>query len=107
MASVAVATRVPPQSVPLAATHVSGITKVAVTFTSAVMETVQLVFVPVQPPDQLANANPSVTVGVAVRVTLPLPGANSPAHVVPLHVSPGAGAVTVPVPSPARATFRA
>jgi hypothetical protein len=108
VAPVAVATGLPPQAVPLAATHVSGMTKVAVTFTSAVIETVQVPLVFVQPPDQPANADPSATVGVAVRVTLPLPLGNSSEQVVPqLMRGAGAGDVTVPVPSPARVTVTA
>ena len=106
VAPVAVATVLPGQPVPLAVAHVSGITKVAVTFTSAVIETVQVVFVPVQPPDQLANADPEA--GVAVRVTLPLSLGNSSEQVVPqLMRGAGVGDVTVPVPSPALVTVRA
>jgi hypothetical protein len=80
-------------------------TKVAVTFASAVIETVQ-VLVPVQPPpDQPANADPSATVAAAVKTTLP-PPANSSEHVVP-HAMPGGTDVTVPVPVPALLTVRA
>ena len=108
MFAVCVATVVPPQAVALlgAALHVSGVTKVAVTFTSDVIETTQ-VPLPVQPPpDQLANADPSATVGVAVRVTLPLPLANSAEHAAP-QLMPAGADVTVPVPSPASLTVSA
>lgn len=103
LTAVAVATVLPPQPVPLATTHVSGITKVAVTFTSAVTETRQVVLVPVQPPDQLANADP---VGVAVRVTLPLPGVNRSEQTAPQLMFPESDA-TVPVPFPALSTVSA
>jgi hypothetical protein len=108
LAGVAVATVVPPQPVPLAASHVSGTTKVAVTFTSAVIETVQVGVVPVQPPpDQPAKVEPPV--GAAVRVTLLLPGANSAEHlVIPQLMSAATGLeVTFPVPFPALSTVSA
>ena len=101
---------VPPQAVTVAAaaSHVSGITKVAVTFTSAVMGmgTTQVPVPEQPPPDQPANADPSATVGVAVRVTPPLLPANSAEHVGP-QAMPGGGELTVPVPSPALLTVRA
>ncbi len=108
MAAVGVATVVPPQAVTLAAAapQVSGMTKVAVTSTSAVMETVHVPVPEQPPPDQPANADPSATVGVAVRVTLPLPPANSAEHVAPQLIPTGAE-VTVPVPSPVLLTVRA
>jgi len=99
---------VPPQAVTLeaAASQVSGITKVAVTLTSAVMETVQVPVPEQPPPDQPANADPSATVGVAVSVTLPLPPANSAEHVDP-QVMPAGAELTAPVPSPVLLTVRA
>jgi hypothetical protein len=99
---------VPPHALALVtpAGQLSGTTKVAVTFTSAVIETVQ-VLVPVQPPpDQPANADPSATVAAAVKTTVPLPPANSSEHVVP-HAIPVGADVTVPVPSPALLTVSA
>jgi hypothetical protein len=108
VAAVGVATVVPPQAVTVAAAapHVSGITKVAVTFTSAVMETMQVPVPEQPPPDQPANADPSETVGVAVKVTLPLPLANSAEHVAP-QVMPVGAELTIPVPPTLLLTVRA
>ena len=87
--------------------QVRGAAKVAVTFTSAVMETVQ-VLVPVQPPpDQPLKTEPPVA--AAARTTLLLPGAISAEHVVvpQLMVPAGVVDVTFPVPVPALLTVRA
>jgi hypothetical protein len=106
VAPVGVATVGPLQPVPLAVTHVSGITlKVAVTFMSAVVETVQVVLAPVQPPpDQPAKVDPEA--GVAVRITLLLAGVNRSEQTAPQLMSPTLD-VTVPVPFPALSTVRA
>jgi hypothetical protein len=107
VAAVGVATVVPPQAVTLAAAapQVSGMTKVAVTFRSAVGETSQVSAEPVQPPpDQPAKVEPPV--GLAVRVTVPLPLGNSAEHVAPQVMPVGADA-TVPVPPPASVTVTA
>jgi hypothetical protein len=86
--------------------HRSVTAKVAVTFTSAAMETVQ-VPVPVQPPpDHPVKVEPAA--GVAARTTLLVPGANSSEHVVPQSmVSSGVVDATVPVPVPALLTVKA
>jgi len=74
---------------------------------SAVIETMQVVFVPVQPPpDQPAKVEPEAGVGVAVKVTLLLPGANRSEQTAPQLMFPELD-VTVPLPSPARLTVRA
>ena len=106
MFAVCVATAVPPQVKALlgAGSHVSGVTKVAVTSTSDVIETTQVPVPEQPPPDQLANADPSATDGVAVRVTLPLPPANSAEHSAPQLMPVGAD---VTVPFPALLTVRA
>jgi len=83
----------------------SGTTKVAVTFTSAAIERVQ-VPTPVQPPpDQPAKVDPPVA--AAVRTTLLLPGANSAEHAVVPQLIPTGADVTFPVPFPALVTVNA
>jgi len=104
--AVGVATRVPPQveTLPVEAAQVSGMTKVAVTFRSAVREGAQVPVPEQPPPDQPANSDPPE--GVAVSVTVPLPLGNSAEHVAPQVMPVGADA-TVPVPPPARVTVTA
>jgi hypothetical protein len=79
--------------------------KVAVTLRSAVIEIVQVVAVPLQPPpDQPPKVEPPVA--AAVRTTLALPGVNRAEQVAPQEMPAGAD-VTVPVPAPALVMFSA
>lgn len=77
-----------------------GTVKVAVTVRAAVSGTVQVVAVPVQPPDQLPNCTPAS--GAAVSTTSPW--SRVALQVLPQEMPAGA-LVTVPVPEPALTTL--
>src|SRR5215470_8726910 len=81
-----------------------GKANVALTLWAALIVTVQVLVVPVQPPPlQPVNVEPAV--GVAVKVTA-VPVVKDVEHVVPQEIPAGA-LVTVPVPVPALVTVRA
>ena len=75
----------------------------AVTDCAWLIETVQVVAVPVQAPDQLVKVEPAA--GAAVRVT-DVPLLKLAEHVLP-QLIPAGLLVTVPVPVPARVRVRA
>src|SRR6202789_1514144 len=71
--------------------------KVAVTVVAAFREIVQVVLVPVHPPDHPANLEPDLPAAVSLT---DVPGANFAAHVLP-QLTPEGLLVTVPAPVPA------
>ena len=90
-----------PTPVPERETVRSGFTrKVAVTVLAAVIDTVQVLAVPVQAPDHLSKMDPAA--GDAVSVTV-VPFAKVAVQVGP-HVMPAGEDLTVPGPPPLRET---
>ena len=71
--------------------------KVAVTEVAAFREMVQVVLVPLQPPDQSANLEPDLAAAVSLT---DLPSVNFAVHVLP-QLTPEGLLVTVPAPLPA------
>src|ERR1700722_9266710 len=74
--------------------------KVAVTDVAAFREMVQVVLVPLQPPDHAAKLEPDLAAAVSL---IDVPGVNSAAHVLP-QLTPEGLLVTVPAPLPAFVT---
>jgi hypothetical protein len=71
--------------------------KVAVTDVAAFREMVQVVLVPLQPPDHAAKLEPDLAAAVSL---IDVPGVNFAAHVLP-QLTPEGLLVTVPAPLPA------
>ena len=74
--------------------------KVAVTDVAAFREMVQVVLVPLQPPDHAAKLEPDLAAAVSL---IDVPGVNFAAHVLP-QLTPEGLLVTVPAPLPAFVT---